>query len=417
MSASTTSSNPWMTGFDVPSCSTIYLDKPMRNHTLMQGIARANRVFRDKLNGLIVDYVGVFRNLHKALAIYGSGSGGGIEEGETPIKDKGVLIDQLKQVILETTEFCKERDIDIPKLQNASGFETVKLIDDAVDAILTSDESKTKYLSKAGNVVKIYRAILPDPVANEFNSAQMLFARIAETIRSLAPETDISEVMGSVENLLDESIASEGYVIHETSKKYGLVDLSLIDFEALKAEFERGHKRIETEKLRGTINQKLVQMVRLNKSRVNYLEKFQKLIDEYNSGSYNVETFFSKLVEFAKGLNAEEKRGIAENLSEEELAIFDLLTKPEITLSNKEQQEVKKVAHDLLETLKKEKLVLDWRKRQQSRASVRQSIEVILDERLPITTYPKEIFQSKCDLVYQHIYDSYFGQGQSIYCY
>ncbi len=403
----------WMTGFDVPSCSTIYLDKPMRNHTLMQTIARANRVFRDKLNGLIVDYVGVFRNLQKALAIYGSGAGGGIKEGETPVKDKSLLVDQLKNVILETTAFCTERGIDISKIQAAYGFEGVRLIDDAIDAILTSDESKAKYLSMAANVVRIYRAILPDPAANELGPAQMVFAKIAETIRSLAPETDISEVMESVENLLDESIATEGYVIRESPDEYRLVDLSQIDFEALKEKFEKSHKRIEAEKLRGAINRKLIQMVSLNKSRVNYLEKFQKLIDDYNSGSYNVETFFANLVDFAQDLNEEEKRGIAENLTEEELTIFDLLIKPEMTLSNKEKQEVKKVAHDLLETLKKEKLVLDWRKRQQSRAAVRLSIEEILD-RLP-RSYIPELYKHKCDVVYQHIYDSYFGQGQSIY--
>ena len=186
-----------------------------------------------------------------------------------------------------------------------------------------------------------------------------------------------------------------------------------VAIEALKAKFEKSRKRIEAEKLRGAINRKLVQMVRLNKSRVNYLEKFQKLIDNYNSGSYNVETFFANLVEFAQDLNEEEKRGIAEYLTEEELAILDLLTKPEMTLSNKEQQEVKKVARDLLETLKKEKLVLDWRKRQQSRAAVRLSIEEILD-RLP-RSYIPELYQHKCDLVYQHVYDSYFGPRQSIY--
>jgi type I restriction enzyme R subunit len=403
----------WMTGFDVPSCSTIYLDKPMRNHTLMQTIARANRVFGDKLNGLIVDYVGVFRNLQKALAIYGSGAGGGIKEGDTPVKDKSVLVELLKQSIEEATAFCTERSIDLSKIQAAQGFERVKLMDDAINAILTNDYSKAKYLSMAGNVVRIYKAILPDPAANEFGPMQMLLAKIAETIRSLAPETDISEVMDSVENLLDKSIATEGYVIHESPDEYRVVDLSQIDFEALKAKFVNSHKRIEAEKLRGAINRKLVQMVSLNKSRVNYLEKFQKLINEYNSGSYNVELFFTKLVEFAQGLNAEEKRGISENLTEEELAIFDLLTKPEMALSNKEQQDVKKVAHDLLETLKKEKLVLDWRKRQQSRAAVRLSIEEILD-RLP-RSYIPELYQHKCDVVYQHIYDSYFGQGQSIY--
>ncbi len=283
----------WMTGFDVPSCSTIYLDKPMRNHTLMQTVARANRVFRDKLNGLIVDYVGVFRNLQKALAIYGSGTGGGIEEGDTPVKDKSVLVELLKQVIEDATAFCTERSIDLSKIQAAQGFERVRLMDDAINAILTSDDSKAKYLSMAGNVVRIYRSILPDPAANEFCPIQMLLAKIAETIRSLAPETDISEIMDSVENLLDKSIATEGYVIRESSDEYRPVDLSRIDFEALKVKFENSRKRIEAEKLRGAINRKLVQMVSLNKSRVDYLEKFQKLIDEYNSGSYNVETFFT----------------------------------------------------------------------------------------------------------------------------
>ncbi len=209
----------------------------------------ANRVFREKLNGLVVDYVGVFRNLQKALAIYGSG--GGINEGEPPVRDKSVLVDQLKQVILEITAFCTERGIDISKIQTAYGFERVKLIDDAVDAILTGDESKVKYLSMAANVVRIYRSILPDPAANEFGPKQLLFVKIAETIRSLSPETDISEVMESVENLLDESIATEGYVIRESSDEYQIVDLSKIDFEALKAKFEKSRKRIETEKLKG----------------------------------------------------------------------------------------------------------------------------------------------------------------------
>ncbi|KAB2941881.1 MAG: type I restriction endonuclease subunit R [Candidatus Methanoperedens sp.] len=404
----------WMTGFDVPSCSTIYLDKPMRNHTLMQTIARANRVFGEKSNGLVVDYVGVFRNLQKALAIYGSG--GGINEGETPVKDKSVLVEQLKNAILETTAFCTERGIDIPRIQTVYGFDRIKLIDDAIDAILTSDESKTKYLSMAATVVRIYRSILPDAAANEFYPMQALFGKLAEKIRGMAIEADISGVMKAVDELLDDSISTEGYVIRqplEPSDTDHLVDLSRIDFEALKARFEKSRKHIETEKLRSAINLKLVQMVRLNKSRTNYLEKFQKMIDEYNSSSYNVETFFASLVEFAQELNAEEKRGIAEKLTEEELAIFDLLVKPEMTLKKKEEQEVKKVAQELLVILKKEKLVLDWRKRQQSRAAVRLSIDEILDK-LP-RSYIPDLYRHKCDLVYQHVYDSYFGQGLSIY--
>jgi len=405
-----------MTGFDVPSCSTIYVDKPMRNHTLMQTIARANRVFRDKTNGLIVDYVGVFRALQKALAIYGSASGGGIKEGETPIKDKDALVEQLREAIAETTAFCDEAGVALTELQAADGFERVKLLDDAVEAILISDESKLKYLSLAGNVTKLFRAILPDPAANEFGPRRKVFAVIAEKIRSLTPEADISEVMQDVEELLDESIAAEGYVIREPSEPYStehLVDLSKIDFEALKAHFQKSHKRIQAEQLKGAVNSKLRRMVRLNRSRMNYVERLQQMIDEYNAGSINVDVFFDRLVKLAKELSEEEKRSISEQLTEEELAVFDLLTKPEMDLAEKEERAVKRVARALLETLKREKLVLDWRKRQQSRAAVRLCVEETLDQLPP--AYAKDIYLVKCDVVYQHVYDSYFGPGRSVY--
>jgi type I restriction enzyme, R subunit len=141
---------------------------------------------------------------------------------------------------------------------------------------------------------------------------------------------------------------------------------------------------------------------------------FQRLIDEYNSGSANVEFFFDKLVALAQELNAEEQRHVAEQLSEEELAVFDLLTRPNMELSEKEKDEVKKVARGLLETLKREKLVLDWRKKQQARAQVLLTVRKMLDEGLP-RSYTPVLYERKCDEVYQHIYDSYFGQGRSIY--
>lgn len=407
----------WMTGFDVPSCATIYLDKPMRNHTLMQTIARANRVFRDKINGLIVDYVGVFRNLQKALAIYGSGSGGGTKEGETPIKDKSALVEELKQAINETTEFCQNLGMDLAQFDHATEFEVIKLLDDAVNAIVASDESKRRFLFLAGMVALLYKAILPDPLANSLAPRCILFAVIAKKIRSLMPETDISEVMAQVEDLLDQSIDSKGYVITDYAGIYGedaYVDLSKIDFEALKAKFLREHKNIEAEKLKGAVNSKLNTMVRLNRTRMNYLEHFQRMIDEYNAGSLNIDEFFKQLLAFAKKLNEEEKRGIAEELSEEELALFDLLTKPEVKLTKIEEKQVKKAARDLLESLKREKLVLDWRKHQQTRADVRVTIEKMLDKELP-DAYAQEIYDQKCEAIYQHVYDSYYGSGRSVY--
>jgi type I restriction enzyme R subunit len=152
--------------------------------------------------------------------------------------------------------------------------------------------------------------------------------------------------------------------------------------------------------------------VRLNKSRVDYLERYQRLIDEYNAGAISVDLFFARLVAFAKDLNAEEQRHVREHLSEEELAVFDLIQQPD--LSGEESQAVKLVARDLLATLKRErKLSLDWRRYQRSRAEVRVVIGDMLD-RLP-ASYAPQMYRQACDSVYQHIYDSYYGAGRSIY--
>jgi type I restriction enzyme R subunit len=189
--------------------------------------------------------------------------------------------------------------------------------------------------------------------------------------------------------------------------------LSQIDFETLRAKFDKGRKATEAQKLRGTIAQKLVRMVRINRTRIDFLQEFQKMIDEYNSGAANIEAWFAKLTAFAQRLSEEDRRGIAEQLTEEELAIFDLLTKPEVQLTKSEEREVKRVAKELLGTLKEEKLVLDWKKRQSTRAAVRVTIETVLDE-LP-RTYTPDLYQQKCEVVYQHVFDSYSGQGQSLY--
>jgi type I restriction enzyme R subunit len=298
----------------------------------------------------------------------------------------------------------------------AEGFDRVKLLDDAVDSILASEESKNHYLSLAGNVNQTYKAVMPDPVVLEYRAVCTLLSIIASKIRSLTPDADISGVIEAVEELLDESIETEGYVIRDKAEGYGserIVDLSQIDFGALRAAFAKGHRRTEAEKLKGQLSNKLKQMVVLNRIRIDFVEKLQQMIDEYNAGSMNVQMFFDQLIDLARELSEEEKRHIAERLTEEELAIFDLLTKPEMTLTKKEEQAVKRVAGDLLGTLKHERLVLDWRKRQQSRAAVRVSIEEALD-RLP-RAYTPELYARKCNAVYQHVYDSYFGEGRSIY--
>jgi len=289
----------------------------------------------------------------------------------------------------------------------------VRLLGNAVEALIVNDEAKTQYLALANTVTRLYKAILPDDAANRFTPHRALFTVLAEKIRSLTPPADIAEVMGAVETLLDASIAAEGYEIYDLGEEHR-IDLSQIDFEALKEQFAQGQKRTEAEKLRGIIQRKLHSMVRLNKTRMDYLEQFQKMIEEYNQGSAQLEFHFIRLVEFAQELTTEEQRHMAENLAEEELAVFDLLTKPEMDLSEQEKTQVKQVARELLQTLKREKLVLDWRKRQQTRAQVKVTIEETLDRGLPVT-YDQALFTRKCELIYQHVYDSYFGQGRSIY--
>jgi type I restriction enzyme, R subunit len=394
----------WITGFDVPSCSTIYLDKPMKNHTLMQTIARANRVWRDKQNGLIVDYVGIFRNLQKALAIYGTTQTG----GEAPIQDKAELARLLRIAIERATEFSRAHGVEPGKIQAATGFDREKLKEDAVAAFVVKDEIRRQYLGLAGEVEKLFKSLLPDPAANEFGPIRRVFAVVAEKIRSEVPVADISGVMEQVEEVLDQSIATEGYVIKPSAVAANYIDLSQIDFELLKRQFDTGRKAIAAQKLRNQLAVKVGQMVLANKTRMNFLEEFQKMIDEYNSGAANIETFFARLMAFTQRLSDEEKRGIAEQLSEEELTLFDLLTKPDPVLTKAEERQVKRVAQGLLETLKREKLVLDWRKRQTTRASVRYTIETVLDQ-LP-RTYTPELYQKKCDVVYQHFFDAYSGR-------
>ena len=403
----------WITGFDVPSCSTIYLDKPQRNHTLMQTIARANRVFGDKNNGLIVDYIGVFRDLEKALAIYATGAD---IDDKKPIADKSELVKKLRAAIAEITEFCEGLGVDLAETQTDDALQSISQINDAMERILINDETKKEYLQLATNVTKLYRAILPDPEAREFTRTCQLINIIAQKIRNLAPPADISGVMTEVEDLLDQSIAPEGYHIQGPPDDYDTeqIDLSQIDFEQLSERFNTQHKRVAAERLRGAINTKLAAMIRLNRNRMDYQTKFEQMIAEYNAGTIGIDNFVEELFNFAGELNQEDQRASNEEFSEEELAVFDLLTQREPRLTLAERDEVKTAVRKLLETLKQEKLVLDWRKQAQTQAQVRLAIGEVLDDELP-GCYTDALFNQKSEAVYQHIYDSYYGEGKSVY--
>jgi len=373
----------WMTGFDAPSCSTIYLDKPMRNHTLMQTIARANRVFPGKHSGLIVDYANVFASLEKALAIYAQGRG-----GTTPVRDKRELVEGLRAALEGAVRYCAEHGVVIARIERAAAgsLERLNLLDAAVDALISPDPLRKEFLEHALVVTTLYAAVKPDVAAVAFAPPVACLATIAGAIRERLGEghADISAVMTDINRLLDHSIAADAYQIRDPAGRYGnaagVIDLSAIDFAALAKRFATsGRKNTDVEQLKAAIRALLGRMIRVNRTRTDYLAAFEQLIAAYNTGSRSIDELFRELVSLSRTLTDEQQRHVREQLSEEELTIFDVLTRPDPGLSPAERDETKKVARQLL-TRVKGALVLDWRLRNEARARIRVTIEDSLED-------------------------------------
>ena len=406
----------WMTGFDAPTVSTIYLDRPMRNHTLMQTIARANRVFPDKDNGLIVDYIGVFRNLEKALAIYGAANADTVIG--TPIQDIAPLAAALGTAIDTVISLGAGLGVDIVALRDATGFAHIALRDAAVEAILVNEEVRAGFLTAARQVRKLFKALLPDPAAAAHQHTVAAIRFLAERIAgaSRPAPADLDEVADAVDALLDRSVGAEEYVIRaaaEGSEPDPPIDLSKIDFDVLAASFA-GRKRAETDRLAALLKQRAVGAAARNPTRYDLVDRIEELIAAYNAGSLNIDEYLRRLIELSKTLTAEEQRAVSEGLTEEELAIFDLLTKPEPVLDPAETEIVKASAKRLLAHLH-DKLVLDWRRRAATTADVRVTIRDVLDAELPAEPYPPKVFDAKVQAVFDHVATVYGDDGSSVY--
>jgi type I restriction enzyme R subunit len=400
----------WLTGFDAPSCSTVYLDKPMRNHTLMQTIARANRVFPGKHSGVIVDYANVFVSLEKALAMYGAGGGGVVR----PVKDKDVLAQELRHAVEEATAYCASLGVSLEAIEKApSGqLEKLALIDAAVNALIAPDGVRKYFQAHARLVDALYRAVKPHPAAIEFSTRVICLAMLAEVIRAkMNPKPmKLDNVLASIGAVLDQSIAGVQIGVREVPK----IDLSKIDFQALKKKFEQSErKNTEIEELKAAIRAQLDQMIAINKSRVDFREKFEALIENYNTGASTIEQLFADLLELTQGMSAEQQRHVRENLTEEELVIFDILTRPAPELSAEERAEVKKVAKVMLGKLK-ELMVVDWRKKRQTVSRVQMKIQDFLELGLP-EKYDPTLYNAKCTAVFDHLFEKYPQANASIY--
>lgn len=399
----------WLTGFDAPSCSTVYLDKPMRNHTLMQTIARANRVFPGKHSGLIVDYANVFASLEKALAIYGAG-----KNGHTPVKDKQKLVDELRSSMSDAVEFCREREVRIAEMEllPVGGMERLKHLSEAIESLISPDLVRREFFGHQRVVTTLYSAVKPDPAALEFSGRVACLTAIYDAIQvRLNPSpVDISGVMVGISGVLDSSIIGSAI----GAKTGSLLDLSKIDFEGLAGRFKESKtKNTDMEVLKAAIRSQLKTMVKLNHTRSDFQDKFEDLIETYNNGSRNIEDLFDELVKLSKSLTSEQQRHVRENMTEEELVILDILTRPSPVLSPLERNEVKKVARELLKRIQG-LLVLNWRQKSSARSQVKISIEDVLDAGLP-SSYTPDLYQKKCVILFEHVYESYPERHRGIY--
>lgn len=396
----------WITGFDVPSIGTVYLDKPMKNHTLMQTIARANRRSDGKNAGVIVDYVGVFNNLQKALAVYAAGGKNG-GDGERPIKDKEALVATLEGALGEAIGFLQLLDIEPDAILCAAQLQRLKLIAQAIETLVAPDERRREFARLAGEVTKAYQALLPDERAAPFLRRVAVIHTLADSVRAKLGPVDIAAVSERIAALLDDKLEGVAILtpIVEGDTPEGRVDLSGIDFQKLADLFQTSPK-VTAERLRGEAETKVREMAALNPTRIHLVEKLEQLVASYNAGSVDAERFFEELRAFIDTLDAEEQRTVEEGLAEDELAIYDLLTRPEPKLTKAEQVAVKQVARQLLERLRELIAGVDWISGQETRGAVQSEIRIRLND-LPEDPYPQEIWDSKVSQVWDFVLQRY----------
>ena len=409
----------WITGFDAQCVSTVYLDKPIKGHTLMQTIARANRVYDDeKENGLIVDYGNVYEQLEKAYSIYGEGTkgqSGGKGEGK-PVEQLAELEGELKKAIQEVKDYLQSVNFNLSDLKNAKPMEKIGKLKEAADCVCLNETTRTSFEIMARNVFRKYKALYPEeqikPYIKDFNAIEAIYNLLNQNVKT----ADVTEIMMELQSVVSDSVLVKE---NEVADKEGVyVDLSTLDFEKLKAAFAKApRKNTLTYNLQQAIEKKLQQMLKENPLRLEFYERYKEIIAEYNAGkdAENVFKTFDELSNLFKDLTFEEERAVRENLEDQEtLAIFDLLREGK-ELEGKDLKQVKKVARETLDKLKAEKLKIErWR---ESREVTAQLKTIIYDNLLylPQEKYTDEEVGSRTLNVYQHIFSNYYGGGRSVY--
>ena len=402
----------WLTGFDVPSLSTLYLDKPLKAHTLMQAIARANRVNEGKNNGLVVDYCGILKNLRKALATFaGAGDDGhGGKGGETePAKPEEELLADLAETIVFVRAFLSDRGASVDKIIAKRGFERNAAILAAKEAANENDETRKRFEVMCREVFKKFKACINVKGVNAHRAEYDAINVVYKALEQDREKADITDIIRQLHRVVDEAIEVQADRVAEELAPY---DMSKIDFDRLRKEFERSKaKRTTVQNLKEAIDQKLRRLLEQNPLRTDFQRHYEEIVAEYNreKDRVTIERTFEALLRFVDELDEEESRAMREGLDEESLAIFDLLNKRD--LSSSDIKRIKTVAVELLERLKREKLRVDhWREKEATRDAVRIAIRDFLwsDETgLPIDAYDENEVNIKAEEVFVHVFRAY----------
>ena len=389
----------WLTGFDVKSLSCLYLDKPLKAHTLMQTIARANRVAEGKSNGLIVDYIGIVKALRKALADYTANVGG--QDGGDPTVDKELLIARIVELIAQTNAFMGELGFDLSALVVAKDFAKQALIKTGADAVCGNMEDKKEFQTYASELVRVMKYLQREDLTEDQVQYRDAIVAIYKELQLKRKHADNTDLMVEINRIISENLTLEpvspGVV---ESKQF---DISKIDFDLLRREFAKAaHKKLIIKDLSDLVEERIKQMLLRNPGRMDYYDRYQTIIKEYNEekNRAEIERIFDELTKLAQDLTQEEKRYVREGFSsDEELSMFDLLFKAD--LSKQEITMIKKVAVDLLAKIKAKIAELDhWADKPETKAIVDNLIRDTLWAELPesydeisITTYRKEIYE------------------------
>jgi type I restriction enzyme R subunit len=367
----------WLTGFDVECLSTLYLDKPMKAHTLMQAIARPNRRYPGKDFGLIVDYNGMLKSLREALAQYALGDNrSGSEEIVGPVEER---VCALLEAVEATEAHLRSLGFNPARLTGAKGFTRIAALADAVEAVYTSDEAKHRFEILARQVFSRFKALLMEPSAFVYAERHDNLEAIYKKLTEQRDTADVTELLKELHRIVNEAIRTQTpEQVFDESKLY---DLSQIDLEKLRDEFAKKVKRKATalQNIRELVEQKLAEMLARNPQRMDYYKRYQEIIADYNreKDRVTIEETFAKLVDLANSLDAEQRRAVEEGLSDDELALFDLLKKD--SLGKTDRERLKEASRDLLQALQSLLTPLDqWTQKAQTQAEV----EVFILDRL-----------------------------------